>query len=615
MNPTNLVKNYAFAVLIFISFFISLTPIIQKNPSYGLDPSWELSISYASANNLEFGKEIIFTYGPYSSLYTKIYNKNTDFKHIFAGSIISLAYSLLIFLFISSHICLYLKLLIALIITIKIEMNSLMLLYPTMTCLIFTNKNFLTNIVNNKKYYIFSITLLFSALSILPLIKGSLLPACILALLFATAQPIKLKQLKIALLPILVFALSTLLFWNLSGQKLSSIDDYFINLIPIISGYTDAMSYRGKIIDLAFFLLIVGILSIQFYKNENETSNKITIFIVLTTYLFFSFKQGFVRHDQHIITSSTSILFASILSGHFLNDKKILITVIISSLFLYYTIITYESKPLNDISKIEQYIELPSHIYARTDNTAIIKNEIVLKQINNIGNLPTLNGTSDIYSYNQAILITSGNKWNPRPVFQSYSAYTTKMAQINANHLKNSNAPDHIFFRIEPIDNRLPALEDGASWPTLLSRYKPISTTKDYIILNKESENDAKFQPIHSITAKMNDTIQLGYRFPIFASIEIRQSSLGQIFSLIFKPSPLIIELETSKTHRYRFISNMAEAGFILSPLIETTNEFNKLYIDSQELESKIVKSFKIYPLNNKWVWNQSYKVNLYKLL
>ena len=37
--------------------------------------------------------------------------------------------------------------------------------------------------------------------------------------------------------------------------------------------------------------------------------------------------------------------------------------------------------------------------------------------------------------------------------------------------LQKKHAPDNIIFSIEPIDNRLPALEDGLSWRTLIHHY------------------------------------------------------------------------------------------------------------------------------------------------
>lgn len=61
--------------LIITSIFIPFSP---KLPAPGIDPSWALGLNQAVAQGLAFGKDIIFTLGPYSSLYTKAYHPATD---------------------------------------------------------------------------------------------------------------------------------------------------------------------------------------------------------------------------------------------------------------------------------------------------------------------------------------------------------------------------------------------------------------------------------------------------------------------------------------------------------------------------------------------------------
>ncbi len=87
--------------------------------------------------------------------------------------------------------------------------------------------------------------------------------------------------------------------------------------------------------------------------------------------------------------------------------------------------------------------------------------QATLAQVRASRPLPILPGTVDIYSFDQTQLLASGNRWHPRPVFQSYQAYSPELLQRNRDHLSGAQAPDHIFFRIEPIDNRLPSTEDG----------------------------------------------------------------------------------------------------------------------------------------------------------
>ncbi len=86
--------------------------------------------------------------------------------------------------------------------------------------------------------------------------------------------------------------------------------------------------------------------------------------------------------------------------------------------------------------------------------------------------LPPVEGSVDIYPFELSALFAHGFLWAPRPVFQSYPAYNAELDAFICGILEGPNAPQHVFFRVQPIDGRLPALEDAGSWPVLLSRYE-----------------------------------------------------------------------------------------------------------------------------------------------
>ena len=104
--------------------------------------------------------------------------------------------------------------------------------------------------------------------------------------------------------------------------------------------------------------------------------------------------------------------------------------------------------------------------------------------INAEGELPTLSGISDLYSYSLAYLLAGGNQWNPRPVFQSYQSYGD-LALRNARHLEGADAPENLFVKVEAIDQHYPTMEDGPSWPRIMTRYSPSKVENDTLILRR----------------------------------------------------------------------------------------------------------------------------------
>ena len=240
----------------------------------------------------------------------------------------------------------------------------------------------------------------------------------------------------------------------------------------------------------------------------------------------------------------------------------------------------------------------------------------------NKAGLPLVQGTTDIYSSNLTYLIASGNTWSPRPVLQSYSVFTSKLAEKNKQHLLGENSPDTIFFNLEPIDGRLPSLEDGASWPILMSHYQLSQTINHFLLLQKKSPepNGTSFteKPIIPISSEHHsfgevvlvpDTSQ-----PVFAEITIKPTLLGYLATLILAPSTLQVQVELKNGiwKKYRLITNMAQSGFLLSPLIESTDEFASLFDKNKNLAAKKIKAFSINTSKgNSWQWNTEYKVRL----
>src|SRR5205085_1685863 len=71
----------------------------------------------------------------------------------------------------------------------------------------------------------------------------------------------------------------------------------------------------------------------------------------------------------------------------------------------------------------------------------------------------------DLFSYSQGVLLLNDLNYRPRPIFQSYSAYTSYLAAVNAHHYRGGAAPEFVLLNLQPIDHRPATAEDG---PALL---------------------------------------------------------------------------------------------------------------------------------------------------
>ena len=96
--------------------------------------------------------------------------------------------------------------------------------------------------------------------------------------------------------------------------------------------------------------------------------------------------------------------------------------------------------------------------------------------------------TTDLYSNDQAHLLSTDVHWNPRPVIQSYAAFSPALAEKNRVHVARPGNPERLIVRIEPIDGRFPLLDDGPSWPELLARYQPTASAGGALYLSRRSQ-------------------------------------------------------------------------------------------------------------------------------
>ena len=618
-----LTVNIILWLVLFITAIAVFVPFYPAMPSSGIDSSWVFGMNQAVAQGLAIGSDIIFTFGPYASIYTKSYHPSTDFMMVSGSLYLALSYSVCFGLLMRSTqwylvlaVCAVLA---GLIYTRDPLFFSLPLLVAVLSFkILFSEEGRLFK----RKSAVFYVALMFAPLGLLPLIKGSLLILCgsvvVLCSLFFIANKRKHFAIACLLSPLILM----LFFWIAAGQSLIDLPSYFINISSIASGYTQAMALDGKILEVILYLIAsVFLLLAITIQNQITNTSKVFLFCIYFLFLFISFKAGFVRHDEHANISGTDILIGALLFP-FIIKTRLFPLVIVSAIFSWslidghYNKTTTQSFAQNFKSTYSvMWFGIKNRI--QNKNWPRVKYEAAVKLIREQASFPVLQGTTDIYSYNQSYVIASGNLWSPRPIFQSYSAYTTTLVEANKKHLLGDKSPDNIFFKVEPIDQRIPSIEDGASWPVLLSNYQPTEMVNGYLLLQKKPDKiDFKEPlPIERKNHKFGESVILPSQNQLlFAKIEIKPTLLGRIIGILFKPSQLDItfELENNRKKQYIMLAGMAEPGFLLSPLIENVTEFSMLYARKEFLANKLVKSIIIAPHNGRTLlWKDDYTITL----
>ena len=397
----------------------------------------------------------------------------------------------------------------------------------------------------------------------------------------------------------LLFAGSVLFFWVAAGQRLDSIGPYLCNSWRITNGYTEAMQAgENDVQDVVGFVLagtlLVALTGYVAWRRHRYFG--MLPIIGLGAILFLTFKHGYVRQEyMHQITATLTLLLAALaclaVTWPVLQREKPWLGW--AGLILLAGILLFSSATFNKgYSKDKmsarwvrtfsvQSILTPAILLCDTENLRKTYEGYLLK-IRDEFPIPPLEGDVDVYPWNQAALFAHGLRYHPRPVIQSYSAYTPELAELNAAFLRSDRAASNILFEIRLMDDRFPSLNDGRSWPELLTRYDIRDTNGAFVLLKRSATpREYHLTPLKDLPVHFGEPVMLPdtTHGPIWAEMEINKTLLGSAASTFYKPPVLLlmVSLRDGRQLCFGLIPGMVRSGFLLSPLIQDTPSFISL--------------------------------------
>jgi len=312
--------------------------------------------------------------------------------------------------------------------------------------------------------------------------------------------------------------------------------------------------------------------------------------------VFAAFKQGYVRHDGHEVAATNLLLLAALLwlpaawcivwkSNKWL-IPAILLPLVFTTPLAALSLKRYASGDLSSV--LRQQLTARDLLAPAIFFLGFLEDKgDSFRSYNTYANglrartFPGLDihGTADVYPISQTLALPPGLTCRPRPIFQSYSAYTPKLAQMNATHLRSDRAADHIFFDVWTIDGRFAGQDDSLSWPELLTRYDITGMAGRYILMEKSvTPRRYELTPIGETLASFDAAIEIPSMKdgPVWVRIDIRRSLWGNIAAMLYRPLPVWLTVVTRSEGMYsgRLLPAEARAGFLLSPIVENRQSF-----------------------------------------
>ncbi len=581
------------AILVVLINVILQPPWQVGMPSSSLDPSWAMVLLHAFDHGWQFGKDLIFTYGPLGFIMVPQYHPGLYW--------VSLAYWLLFHGALALGYCLLYR-----------GANASALALLLLASLVAT-------------YSWAHDGALFAACVIMFLLarrdeRAATSVAALLTVLLAAASLMKTTSLLLALpTAVLVdllraasvrkaplftplFAAAFLALYLAAGQSLGGLGTYLFTALEVSRGYGEAMHVYGPMSELAVFLTASVALFGAVILSDSRRPLRETLFAaaMVAGFLFVTAKSGFVRHDLgHLMIPWSGLLLAAIAylpeSRRSTGSRYILAGTILVSAAAICMVYVGGAREVGR-SEAAAHI-LASDLAAQLrDKPKTMAGVIAGDQIAafeaayraEMANLraaspaPNATGTIDIFGVNQALVLGGDAEYRPRPIFQGYSVYTPDLIARNRAALTGPRAPETILFEIDTVDGRYPSLDEGALWPDLLRLYDITGYERGYATLKRRTiPRDVTLTDLAEKTIGFAEDVDVSAWADglLWAEIDVQPTLIGRLRSFLFKPPLLMLTVTTDagNIQSFRIVPGMTQSGLLLSPLIETTDQFAQL--------------------------------------
>ncbi|KKS97784.1 MAG: hypothetical protein UV73_C0005G0061 [Candidatus Gottesmanbacteria bacterium GW2011_GWA2_43_14] len=570
------------AILIFILTF----PDIGYPVKATLDGGYQYALNIIFTNRLKVGIDYIFSFGPLGFLhYPQPIGANLAIGIIFWAVIkfLFIAGLLLIVFFQNHRKDLLIKILLVFLFANIIDIWSL----PTFLLV----ELLLLHKIKGKPFFLFAAVFL-TSLTFLIKLNYLLVNTSILAVysIFLFARKPK-GNWRILMLIILLTILCFVVFWLLSESSFVYLPTYLRGMLEISRGNSSAMAVsppNNWSLLGAFLLLFVAQ---PFFIGNKEG---FFLFLLLFTPFLATWKYTFMREDTpHLYYLVDYVIYYYLMLLVFAKKihpmGRLIMMLSIILLLVHMTLLPKFGDPNLIKNELERMIKVSGHNNFRnqvinypsyrvgllnesSNNMKSFQLEEDIKQI--IGK-----GTIDVYPWDLAYIYANVLTFRPKPILQTYVAFTPWLDAQDANFYRSPRAPDYLLWtRVHwggetgSIDGRYLLNDEPQALMEIMQNYKPIKRGGNTVLWQRDgigllSKGSSIFTSFGRWGEWVNVPDDKGGI--IRANIKLHRTRAGSLIRVLWKEDESYIEYKTSlKIYSYRLVPDNAISGLWMSPYL-----------------------------------------------
>jgi hypothetical protein len=559
-------------------------------PQTSLEASWNEVLVYAAGRGWQFGRDIVFTYGPWGFLSTvnHLGALNADLrlaweiggKLIIAAGLVAatrrqpLAHQIV---FISA--CIWCG---------WIFQNSF---YPIVICMA------VVDVLLRGEERLWAHLACVVALAFLAQFKFTNLVMAASGVGVAAALHLWTGRRRAALAIAAGFCLSFLLWWEAAGQNLENIVPYLGTSLEVAGGYAGAMGVdESRPVFLAGLALVIlwTLFIWDLARRKVDRSRSAAAAVFLGIYAIITWKYGFTRADGHTNYFFLVTLLLSIgLPASLMPERRLhwfwmagIVGLIGFEINVPGILLDCGGRSIGTIQgnarSLARFRSFPD-MWGREMDEAVGTDYLPAT------NRAVGSAAVDVVSWDQGVVLVNGLTYAPRPVFQSYIAYTPGLEALNLAFYRSGLAPAFVLWRQETVDSRFPTSDDAQLVPEMRRAYEVQLKEGGYVLLKRVRE--MPLQPLRRVLlaerkANLGDVIPVPESggSPVWMQAGLVLTAMGRVRALAYRPPQIWMKVRDTagKESTWRIVPAVAADGFLLAPFIEMTSDFAAFMSDGK---------------------------------
>jgi hypothetical protein len=385
-------------------------------------------------------------------------------------------------------------------------------------------------------------------------------------------------------------------FWLLAGQSLSGLPAFLHGALSTALSYSAEMFLPGPYAELglvAALLLAIAIPAVLIHRKLWPRWPSLGWVVLL---FFLQLKETFVRYDPfHVWMGIVNALLPCALllicvAGFFGSEARRLTQVCAALAALLSVTIAgmqvrtpagFERFELlgRNMDALKNIDALKTFAFGRTLSAGYQRQ---LEEFRRTKPLRAVSGTAAFFPDEQAMIYGNSLRVRLPPIPQAFAAYNSYLSGRNAAFYRGPNRPDFVFFDIAPIDTRYPSAADPYSWLALMDCYLPDGNSGRYLVLRAAGCENASLDLIAETRVRAGQTVAVpvGGDYPVWVEIDMRLNPAGSIIAALARPPETTLAVRTATGwHKFRISTGTGQSGFLLSPLLSAPADFGRLFV------------------------------------